>query len=190
LSSTKRNARDDCIRNDRATLLDLRESSDQWRARDEALPVYEHLAPAFPNSPRSREAVPVATGAPHGAISRFSPSEPVSGRENNQCGWISSRCGLSPLHRYRSTASLPAPPTSDPILEVEHPNARLQPKLGQQCRRQQGGMGTSGTIDLHEAARPEILDPGRIKWHHVVSMFSVCSGERIITSRDMSSTEN
>jgi hypothetical protein len=74
--------------------------------------------------------------------------------------------------RTSSTASNTATPTSHPILQVKHPAARFQPKPGQECRCQQRRVSTSGTIDLHEISRPEILDPGRIQRDHLCARCS------------------
>jgi hypothetical protein len=38
-------------------------------------------------------------------------------------------------------------------------------------------VGASGAIDLHEIARPKILDPGRIEGIISAPMFSICANE-------------
>jgi hypothetical protein len=73
---------------------------------------------------------------------------------------------FSPLDRNDSTASNTASPTH-PVLQIQHPMSRLQPKPGQESWREQRRMGARGTIDLHEISRPEILDPGRIQRDHL-----------------------
>jgi hypothetical protein len=78
-----------------------------------------------------------------------------------------------PFDRHDCSASNTTPPTSDPILEVEHPLARLQPKPGQECRCQQRRVSASGAVDLDEIPPPEILDPGRIQRDHLHAFCSL-----------------
>ena len=88
-----------------------------------------------------------------------------------------------------SAASNTASPTSHPILQIQNPMSRLQAKPGQKSRCQQRRVSASGTIDLDEIPRPEILHSGRIQWDHSPTDV-LCSFLRgIITSRAESSTE-
>jgi len=56
-----------------------------------------------------------------------------------------------------SPSSTPAAP--NPLFEVEYLGLRAEPDLTKKLRAEQRNMMTAGTIDLHEVAPPEILDP-------------------------------
>jgi len=84
---------------------------------------------------------------------------------------------LRPFDGYDGSASDTAPPTSDAILEVKHlfPVPAAQPGQGFRC--QQGRM-RARAIDLDQIARPEILDPGRVKRDHLRARCSLFVPER------------
>jgi hypothetical protein len=78
-----------------------------------------------------------------------------------------------PFDRYDGSASNTTPRTSDPILQVEYPVPRFQPKPGQECWCQQRRVRARGAIDFHKIAWPEILDPCRIQRDHLRALRSL-----------------
>jgi hypothetical protein len=122
----------------------------------------------YASRPRScTDCASLLIGISEAADRRIFPALYVFPRQNSASSqptdWPRLSNRLRPLNRYDSTPSNTALPTSHPILQVKHLVARFQSKLGQESWREQRGMGARGTINFHEVARPEILDPGGIQ---------------------------
>jgi hypothetical protein len=89
----------------------------------------------------------------------------------------------SPFDRHDGSASNATLPTSDPICQIEHSAARFQPSRARNtgvhnaaceqrssARTPQEPSVARGAINLHEIARPEILDPGGIERDHMQAL--------------------
>ena len=71
-----------------------------------------------------------------------------------------------------TTAGAPRAPAPYSVVEIEDLEPWTEAKPGQECWCQQRRVSATGTIDLDEISRPEILDPGRIQRDHLCARCS------------------
>ena len=66
-----------------------------------------------------------------------------------------------------TTAGAPRAPAPYSVVEIEDLEPWTEAKPGQECWCQQRRVSATGTIDLDEISRPEILDPGELQRGHL-----------------------
>ena len=108
---------------------------------------------------RARDQEP---GARSGCEGRLPGNREVA--TGQKCTGSSAR--LPPLDRNRSSSFLSTSPAPDPLFEVEHLRLGIEAEPQQKLWREQRHMMAGGTIDLHEVALPEVLDPRGVKGKH------------------------
>jgi hypothetical protein len=72
----------------------------------------------------------------------------------------------APLDRNHSSSFLSAPSAPDPLFEVEHLGLGAEPEPQQKLWREQRHIMAGCTIDLHEVALPEVVDPRGVEGKH------------------------